>query len=153
VSGNEVSIGLKVPRLFFGGFPTFRPLIWSLRLNEQIPLSLDVEAGANETRIDLEALKIEDLRLKTGASDTRVTLPAAAGMTKVRIEAGAASVRVRVPEGVAARIRAEAGLAEISVDQTRFPKQDGTYLSADYEEAENKADLHLSAGVGAIDVR
>jgi len=126
---------------------------WSLSLNGEIPLELACETGASDTRLDLSSLRVTDLRVETGASATDVTLPANAGHTRARIEAGAASVTVRVPAGVAARIRTGGGLAAISVDRNRFPREGGVYRSSDYDTASNKVDLHIETGVGSIDVQ
>ena len=51
------------------------------------------------------ALRLRSLDLRTGASETRVRLPRAAGVTSVRVQAGAAAVTLEVPATVAARIR------------------------------------------------
>jgi hypothetical protein len=62
-------------------------------------------------------------------------------------------VVVRVPSGVAARIRASGGLADIRVDRDRFPRAGGVYQSADYDTAANKVDIDVEAGVGSVNIR
>ncbi|MFL7794257.1 MAG: LiaF domain-containing protein [Anaerolineae bacterium] len=130
-----------------------RSLDWEIDLNEEIPLSLDLETGASDTRVDLTNLRVTDLRLQTGASSSEITLPANAGHTKAIIRSGAASVKVRVPDGVAARIKAGGGIADIQVDKNRFPRIDGVYQSEDYATAANKVDIDIETGVGSISVR
>ncbi len=125
---------------------------WSLRLANDLPMSLRLETGACESDIDLSRTLVDELRLKTGASATRVTLPGHAGPVKAEVEAGAASVRVRVPEGTAVRIRSRAGLAEIRIDERRFPRAGEVHQSEGYEQAINRIDLDLQAGVGSIEV-
>lgn len=127
-------------------------LDWDVRLNSGVPLSLECETGASESVLDLQALKVNELKLETGASKVQVTLPAAAGFTRVKVEAGAARVDLRVPGGVAARIRASAGLAAVTVDETRFPGFDNRYQSPDYETAANKVDIDIETGVGSVSV-
>jgi hypothetical protein len=122
---------------------------WSIGLNETVPLSLDVNTGASKAVLNLADLNVTDLRLKTGASDTNITLPAHAGYTRVKGETGVAAVRFQVPEGVAGRIRTSGGLSDIHVDQNRFPRSGGQYESADYETAENKVDIDVSIGLGS----
>lgn len=157
--GDRLDVEMRVPS---DGFPHFvmpwmwgpgGALDWSFGLNSEIPLSLDLETGASDTRLDLADLRVTDLRLKTGASATDLTLPANAGHTRVEIGAGAASVNIRVPSGVAARIRVKGGLAGITVDQSRFPRVGDTHQSADYDTALNKVDVDIETGVGSIDVR
>ena len=157
--GDALTVDMRVPA---GGFPHIiapwnwmggRGLDWSFGLNREIPLSLDLETGASDMRLDLTDLRVTDLRLQTGASETKLLLPANAGHTRVNINAGAASVKVRVPSGVAARIRAKGGLAEIKVDRNRFPRAGGVYQSPDYDTAANKVDIVIEMGVGSVNVR
>lgn len=134
-------------------FPFAEPRHWTLRLSDELPISLDISSGASETRVDLTDMNVSDVRVSTGASDTLVKLPAKAGFTKAEVSAGAASIRVRIPEGVSASIRVSGGLASTRVDRKRFPRIAGRYQSPDYEDAENKIELRVSTGVGSIDVR
>jgi hypothetical protein len=116
-------------------------------------MTLDLETGAGESRLDLSALKAEEIRLKTGASSTEMTLPARAGKTRVKVTSGAASVVLRVPNGVAARIAVESGLAGITIDPNRFPRSGSGYQSAEYDRAENSVDIQIETGVGAVEIR
>jgi len=125
---------------------------WSFGLNNAIPLTLDLRTGASEAELDLETLDLKLLTLRTGASETRVTLPANAGFTRVKVETGMAAVRLAVPERVGARIRATGGLAEIKVDQTRFPRSAGVYQSDNYDTADNKLDIELTVGLGSAHI-
>jgi hypothetical protein len=125
---------------------------WDVRLNGDVPMVLECETGASKSMLDLRDLQITELKLETGASATEVMLPASAGFTRVKVQAGAARVDLRVPGGVAARIKASAGLASVTVDQTRFPGGDNRYQSPDYETAANKVDIDIETGVGAVTV-
>jgi hypothetical protein len=118
-----------------------------------VPLSLDVNTGASKAELNLADLKVTDLQLKTGASETTVTLPTNATYTKVGGETGLAAVHFRVPQGVAARIHTSGGLSEIKVDQERFPRSVGGYQSTDYDTAENKVDIDISVGLGSASIR
>jgi hypothetical protein len=57
-----------------------------------------------------------------------------------------------VPPGVAARIRGSMGVGTLSVDQSRFPRRDGGYESADFETAVNRVELDVEGGVGSVEV-
>lgn len=126
---------------------------WNLGLNPGIPLTLAIESGAAENRLDLSGLRVTDLTLRTGASSTNLTLPAQAGYTQAKINTGAASVNLQVPAGVAARIRGTIGLGNLSVDQARFPRRDGGYESADFASAANRVELEIEGSVGSVTVR
>jgi hypothetical protein len=157
--GDLLDAELRVPEdlwMNFGGpwiFGPWAPILWDVRFNETVPMTLDLETGAGESQVDLSTMKVEDVRLKTGASSTEMTLPARAGKTRVKVTSGAASVVLRIPEGVGARIAVESGLAGITIDQNRFPRSGSGYQSADYDRAENTADIHIETGVGAVEIR
>jgi hypothetical protein len=141
--------GLVYPWKWGGG----RGLEWKVVLNDDIPLSISVEGGVSENRLNLDDLRVTDLRVETGASATWLTLPANAGETRAEISCGAGSVQVTVPAGVAARIRTSSTLGGTSVDRKRFPRV-GRKLceSPDYETAANKVDLDIDVSIGSVTV-
>lgn len=156
--GNSVELGMKTPSAAFGGFPFFwmpgGTLDWSVSLNPAVALTLDLEMGAAATTIDLSALRVTDLKVQTGASSTRLTLPASAGRTHAELHVGAASMSIQIPDGVSARIRTQSGLASVDVDTRRFPQVDNRlYQSPDFTAAANSVDLSVEAGVGSVSIR
>jgi hypothetical protein len=152
-SGDELDVEMSVPAQFFPFVwgPGYN-LDWNFQLSREVPLNLIVEGGANEAIIDLSDLRVDELTLKSGASSTQLTMPANAGMTHTRIETGAASVKVRVPDGVAANIQAQGGLASIQIDKTRFPQQGDLYRSPNYDLAANRIDFDIQLGVGSVQI-
>jgi hypothetical protein len=138
--------------IFPWNWMTGRGFEWDFAFAKDIPLALIFEIGAVDAHLDLSENMVKDLALKTGASSTNLKLPSSAGMTRLKIESGAASVKVQIPEGVAARVESQSGLASISVDQNRFPKQNGYYQSADYETAENKVEIRIETGLGSVEI-
>lgn len=135
-------------------FPWFdRPLTWRIGVTTGAPLDLDMQCGAAKVRVDLTGVTLRRLTIQTGASDTRVLLPRAAGESSVRAEGGAASLIFEVPAGVAARIKSLMVIGSTSVDESRFPKAaSGRWESPDYATATNRADLEISGGVGSVRV-
>jgi len=149
----KLNLSLGAPGRVYILVPWVRSLHWTLQLNDQLPMALDLKTGGSESKIDLSQLKVSELDLNTGASDTTLTMPATVSHTRARVKGGVASLRIKVPEGVAARIRATGGLSEISIDRDRFPRSGGFYQSKNYDEAEFKLELDLSMGVGSMTVQ
>ena len=125
---------------------------WTVGLTTEIPLDLRVDAGASRTVLDLRDLRVRNLDLQTGASETRVKVPRAAGATTIRAQAGAASLTIEVPAGVAARIRTKMALGSTQVDEARFPRGGAGYESPDYATAENRVEIDVQGGVGSLRV-
>jgi hypothetical protein len=135
------------------GWPWFdRNHDWLAGLTAEVPLDLRIDGGASRNRLDLRELRVRNVELHTGASDTRIVLPRAAGATSIRAETGAASLTLEVPAGVAARIRSRVVLGNVQIDESRFPKSSGGYESADYATAENRVDIDVQGGVGSLRV-
>ncbi len=125
---------------------------WTIGLTDAVPLKLSLDGGAANANVDLSDLRLSHLTLKTGASSTTIQLPRAAGQTDVRVNAGAASVKLIVPSGVGARIRSNMAIGSNDIDQQRFPRSGGDYVSADYATAANKVDIRFEGGVGSLAV-
>ncbi len=125
---------------------------WTVGFTSEVPLDLTLDTGASRSLLDLGALRLRTLELHTGASETRVRLPRAAGVTAVRVEAGAASVTLEVPAGVAARIRSRMAIGSTQVDEVRFPRNALGYESPEYATAANRIDMDLQGGVGTMRV-
>jgi hypothetical protein len=132
------------------GGATFR---WSLGLTGEKPLDLRIDTGASRARIDLVDLLVRDLELHTGAAETRVRLPRAAGMTVARTETGVGSLAIEIPPGVAARIRSTMALGRVDVDAARFVRVADGWESSDYGTAQNRVDLEVKGGVGSVSIR
>jgi hypothetical protein len=154
-TGSELAVKMRLPdQVFpFWGWGWSGGLDWSFGLNKDIPLKLDINTGAGEANFDLTDLRVTEFKLHTGATSTKLTVPANAGYTRGAVEMGAAALSIHIPNGVAARIRHRGGLSSISVDRSRFPRMGDAYQSADYETAANKVEIDIQAGVGSVDVR
>ncbi len=131
------------------------PYTWTLGVSGEVPLRLRVETGATDAELELSGLRLAELRLRTGASETRVVLPAAAGVTLVDAEGGAAAIRFRVPDGVAARIRSSIALGSSDVDPVRFPRTAAgdAWESPDFATAANRVEIAVRGGIGSVSVR
>lgn len=152
--GSRASIRLSIPSDSWMDFPfRSRGHEWSLKLSPDLVYEIEIDSAAGEAELNLEALQVQDLRLKTGASSTRAELSSLVERGTVRVDAGAASVDLHVPEGVSARIRSEAGLAEIDIDSKRFEHHNGGFQSPEFRSASKRLDIDIHAGVGKVRVR
>ncbi len=154
--GDTLEVDMRGPKDHFMVFPwTWSPgqYDWTVGLNRNIPVALNISVGANDTRLDLSELQVTNLKLQTGASSTTLTVPAKAGHTRAEIESGLAALKIRIPPGVAAHIRVKSGLSGTTIDKNRFPRVGGEYRSADYDTASNKIEMLVETGIGSVDIR
>lgn len=150
VNGDRLNLKLQPAKDLFM-LPPFwgrEQLDWDISLNGSVPTALDFNLGANKSTLDLRDLAITDIRLKSGASETIVTLPTK-GRLNANFEVGAASLVLIVPEGVSIRARATIGAGDFSVDRNRFPSNE----SPDYATAENAIDIHVTGGAASVRIK
>lgn len=136
--------------------PTFMPFLspeggaWQFQVSNEVPLNLELHAGATSLLLDLHDVKLEKLDLNMGASNVQLLMPAL-GNPVVDIDMGAASLDMSIPEGVAARIRLEEAVSSIDIDPARFPRLGhGHYESPDFASALNRVDISLDGGANTV---
>lgn len=127
---------------------------WTFSLRQQIPIALDIVSSNPQTTLELGALQITELNIKSATNSMLIALPAHAGQTKVNVQASTASLVIRVPPEVGAHIHTGKALTGAEIDLTRFPmtEQAGEYRSANYEVADNRVDIHLEVGGGSVEI-
>jgi LiaI-LiaF-like transmembrane region len=126
--------------------------MWNLSLSPSVPMELNISAGVGQSMIDLAELKLTGLKVSSGIGETTVTLPAR-GRFSAKVSGGIGQLTVIVPQGMAARIHASAGLGDLNVASSRFVRQGGDYVSANYATAEDRIDLDVSGGIGQVVIR
>lgn len=148
-NGDRLEVRLRPANDFFTfPFGSRDQFDWDVFLNPTIPTALDMNLGANKSEIDLRDLAITNIRLKAGASDTVITLPAR-GRLKADFEIGAAALTLIVPDGVAIRARASIGAGDFKMDRSRFPSDE----SPDFASAPNAVDIHVKGGAASIRIK
>lgn len=150
-AGDRLEVRMSPPSPsfpFFGGWDRYD---WDLRLSSEIPMTLSLKTGADKADADLGSLRLTGLKVETGASQTRITLPRI-GRLNADFNLGAASLTINVPEGVAARVRVSQGVSTVRVNTSRFPRTGDVYQSPDFATAANAVDIKLEAGAADISV-
>ena len=145
-----------------GEGPTFWPFggtsEMKVGLSPSVRWDVTLETGAATMDADLNALPVSSFTLKTGASDSKVTIgkvPSGMSEAPVAVKAGAASVVLRIPAGVPARIESHSGLATIDVPDgyTRVDTGNGrVYVSDNWESGEGRLAILVETGVGSVRV-
>lgn len=129
----------------------WRPMHWRLGLTADVPLDLALELGGERSGIDLSRLRIRQLRVDTGASETRIRLPSR-GPTSVHVACGLALVTLEVPMELEARIRGRLVLGTIDVDERRFPRAADGWASPGAEDSVDPIDIYVEGALGTIRV-
>lgn len=122
-----------------------------IKLTEQLPLSLVVDAGASSINLDLSRVNLTVLKLNAGASSSDVTLGAVAKNTSVDIDSGASSLTLRIPQDSGVLLRFDGGLSSKNFADLREVSEN-EYRSNNYETAEHRIEIKLDAGLAKVDI-
>lgn len=122
----------------------------TLGLTDDIPVKLDVDAGAGDLDIDLTGMNLTDVELNLGAGQVMLKLPEQ-GNFDVSIGGGVGDIQVTVPDSLEARIDIDSAIVGRTIDD-RFEKldDDGLWQSPGYDGANNRAKIEIDAAVGNI---
>jgi hypothetical protein len=125
---------------------------WSIGVTGEVPVRMEVKAGAAEVELDCRDLQLDELIVRTGASSVHVRA-ASHGQSRIRTESGAGSLEVIVPDGVAARVRTTAVLGSREIDLGRFPAVNGGYESPGFSQAADRVEIDAQTALGSLRVR
>lgn len=111
-------------------------------LSPRVPMTLDLDVGAAAAILDLGGLALREVKLETGASDSKVRFatPNPTRMRMFRISAGAASLDV-------------SGLANANVDEVRVSGGVGSVVLDFGGPIMRDVDLETEMALGTVTVR
>ena len=120
----------------------------SIALNGTIPWAIEVGGGASRLTANLNALRLEILRIGGGASQVELTLPRPVGVVPVRIGGGASRLTIHRPHGVAARLRVRGGASQLTVDERYAAAIGGEvrWQSPDFLSATDRYEIEIAGG-------
>jgi uncharacterized membrane protein len=123
--------------------------IWDIRLNRQVPVSLDIRNKAGRTRLDLGDLNLSGLRIRNGAGETSVDLTGyRGGNFDATIKNGVGSLIIRVPKESSMRIQIHRGLGDMDVRGLLV--QGDTYVTPSPVAGAPQITCRIRQGIGSI---
>jgi len=114
---------------------------WDLKLNSEVPLDLEVNAGAYEGDLDLSGLRLRSLEVTDGASkvEVRFTTPNPETMSRLSYRTGASDVTLE-------------GLANANFQEMEFESGAGNYTLDFSGELKQDANVTIRSGVSQVTV-
>jgi len=122
-----------------------------LSLNENPIWDMDFSIGAAKAIFELDEYRIEDLTLKTGATDIELRLGDKFDRTSVSVEMGAASLDIKIPKESGCQIRGKLFLGGKEFND--FKKVNNVYETENFDEAANKIYLEIHGAVASVEVK
>ncbi|MEW5874567.1 MAG: DUF5668 domain-containing protein [Candidatus Zixiibacteriota bacterium] len=126
---------------------------WILKVNDSLPLDLNVDAGAAQVRLDLEDLIVEKLNLQTGAADVDIAFGNRSARIDCEIDCGAASIDMVIPAGAGLRLKRESAMSSFSTGSIDLTERDGLLESPDFDTRAVQIYLDVESGVSKFRIR
>ncbi len=125
---------------------------WDVRLNGGIPIKLEVDLGAGESRLDLSDINLRSLTIDMGVGEMKLDLRGRYEQNlDVNIDGGIGSGTIYLPAHAGVRVRVDGGIG--SVHAPDFKKEGRVYTNDLYGKAPATIDVSVDAGIGSIDLR
>jgi len=142
---SQGTVGVLIPDVS-GEQPT-----WDLRLDPDVPLSLDVSLGVGASDIDLTGMTVSDLSVDVAIGRSKVTLPSE-GRFRAKINGAIGETVVIIPADMEARIDVGGGITGKRMPAD-FHREGDAYVSSGYRGADDAIDLEVSQAIGSIEIR
>ena len=122
---------------------------WDVRLNDSVPMQVDVEVGAGSANLKLGGMSLTSLDLVTGAGPVTVDLTGSwQNDLEAEISVGLGGLTVRLPSDTCARVDVDGGLNP--VDSQGLVKNGSQYASDACGKADTTLRIHIDGGVGVV---
>ncbi|WP_442594725.1 toast rack family protein [Neobacillus sp. D3-1R] len=121
---------------------------WDLEFSNDIPIDLEVNTGATETKLNLQGLKLSNLDVSSGVGNVTVDL---SGNWKksfdVDLKMGVGQSTIILPKDVGVKIKSSKGIGHADFEGF-ISKGNGVYVNDAYEDADVIIDVETDLGIG-----
>ncbi len=125
---------------------------WDVSLNDDVPISLTVDHGVGQGKIDLTGVTLKSVDIDMGVGELTVDL---SGERKqnldVVVDSGIGSATLYLPQHIGIRARIDPGIG--SIDARGFSKRGGVYTNDAYGKSDVTIDIEVDAGIGSVELR
>lgn len=121
---------------------------WDLELTNDVPINLEVNAGASATNLDLQGVNLSKLTVDAGVGDITIDL---SGKRKesfhVDLDMGVGQSTIIFPREVGVKIKASKGIGQSNF-KGFISEGNGVYVNEAYEDADVIITVNTDLGVG-----
>lgn len=121
-------------------------------INNSIYWDMDIDAGAINGTIDMSDLKVNNLKLDTGAANVKLIFGSKNNAVNVTIDGGASNIESYIPSGTGVKVRLDTALSSTNLSELGWIKQGHDYISPNYDNASVKINMDVDMGAGKFDV-
>jgi hypothetical protein len=150
--GDRAHLTIEQPSHRDRSIPDKAENTWNIRLNDRVPLTLNLDVGIGESVIALGGTHARSVTIDQGIGEMTVDLTGDwAEDLEVTIDGGIGKATIRVPEQVGVRVVADAGIGNVSA--FGFTRRGDAYVNGAFGETDATIDIEVDAGIGSITIQ
>lgn len=131
---------------------SFQSPNWQIKLNGQIPITLETNTGAGDQLLDLEGLDLERLNASVAVGQLTVRLSAEDAFDGV-LSNPIGNLTIEIPRGALVEIQADTAITVRNISPVEF-RVEGNYLYSPGADAQNaQIRLKVEQPIGVLNVR
>jgi hypothetical protein len=123
---------------------------FQISLNENPIYNFDIQIGAAKSYFNLIPFKVNNISLKTGATETKIKLGDKSPLISLNVEMGAAALKIYIPKTSGCKITGDMALVSKSLDG--FIVNGSEYVTDNFESATEKILINVDGGLSSFDV-
>ena len=136
-----------------GRWRAFRNRGWEVSVSDSIPVSLSLQTGRGETRLDARSLKLEKLAVEGTSDDVSIRLAPKAGNMVVELSLPRADLEITLPDSVGVEASGKIDGRDLGGAGWHFSQKDKSYFSENYNKASQKVHLLFAKEPESLDLR
>lgn len=129
-----------------------RNVQYDFELPKSVLWDISIHSGAADVDLDFSELRVERVKIDSGASDCRLKLGDALDYSYINIDTGVSDLKLQVKEHVGLRIRADQVISDNNFDALGLSKKGNYYESADYDTADKQVEIKVDAAVSNVNI-
>ena len=134
------------------GFARRQVINYNFELPTNVVWSIDLDAGATDTLLDLQDLFIKKIKVDSGASDCELILGDLNDYTYVDVNSGVSDLRIKVKDGVGLRIKSDQVISDNNYEDIGLKKSKGYFETKGYSSASSQIEIDIEAAVSDVNV-
>lgn len=127
---------------------------WQIRLGGAVPIDLEVDLGAGESKLDLRGLDLRSLEINMGVGEVNLDLSGPHKQSlKATIDGGVGHGTIVLPREVGVKVDIDGGLGSISAHGLNKTGRGHVYTNDAWGRSEVSLEIKIDAGIGSIDLK
>lgn len=149
VSGFRGDLTVRQPRMSFNLGSSAGPNDWDLRLNDDVPMDLEIRVGAGKNVLELGSLYLRSLDVHLGAGEINLDLTGKWRKSmNAQIRGGVGKAVIRLPNDVRIEAHARGGIG--SIRASGLERSGNTYFLKPAKKSPVLLRLDVEGGIGEI---